>query len=330
MAASVLLACGEHTPTSTDLDPRFAPGGGGPPVKVTATDPSEGEQGQTLTVRVLGSNFEPGAVAEFRLDGVPPGKVRTNSTVYISDGELQADITVEADAELGLYDVEVTTPGGKKGVGTELFRVQAKDNNGNGSPDSQSSPLDMTFDDLSPDGVHNDVADWYVDGQDGFEMFVLTDTRSDQYGDIIFDMGLYEEAPGPRKAHLRVLTADQESLLFEGTVPARGSNGQDGASHRAFIEAGLNDPQPTRFIIYFHSDTHKYAMRYGTECGASEERPSEKATVTLIAENPRVWTIESAGPAIVCRYVIRDRPGRPQPPERIPVYAPFHLTIRER
>jgi hypothetical protein len=123
LVAAGFLACSDFSPTSTDLEPAFAPGGGGPPVRVTSTNPTEAEQGTTLTVRVLGSNFEPGAIAEFKRDGVPPGKVRTNSTTFVSPDELLADITVEVDADLGLYDVEVRTPRGKKGVGTELFRV---------------------------------------------------------------------------------------------------------------------------------------------------------------------------------------------------------------
>jgi len=129
LGASALLACGEAAQAPGPLAPQFARGGGGPPVKVTGTDPTGAEQDQTLDVRGFGSNFEPGSDAAFTLGGVATDKVRTNATTFVSSDELSANITIDADADLGLYDVEVRTPPGKKGVGTELFEVRS--NNGN-------------------------------------------------------------------------------------------------------------------------------------------------------------------------------------------------------
>lgn len=118
-----VAACSDHSPTEYRLEPEFAQGGGGPPVRVTATDPTGAEQGTTLDVRILGSSFEPGSNAAFILDGTP-GLVGTNFTTFVSQDELIANITVDAGADLGLYDVEVITPHGKKGVGTELFEIR--------------------------------------------------------------------------------------------------------------------------------------------------------------------------------------------------------------
>jgi len=122
---AALGACAERAREVAPFEPQFGPGGGGPPVKVTGTDPTGAEQEQTLDVRVFGSNFEPGSNAEYTLNGAS-GKVHTNSTTFVSSSELVTSITIDAEADLGLYDVEVMTPPGKKGVGTELFEVRVK------------------------------------------------------------------------------------------------------------------------------------------------------------------------------------------------------------
>jgi probable HAF family extracellular repeat protein len=50
-------------------------------------------------------------------------RVRTNTTAFVSSGELIASITIEGEATLDLYDIVVVTPAGKKGIGIELFEV---------------------------------------------------------------------------------------------------------------------------------------------------------------------------------------------------------------
>lgn len=153
---AIVNACSDGSLTGTSPEPQFAANGGGPPVKVTSADPPAGEQGTAISVRILGSNFEPGSVAEFELQGVP-GKVHTNSTLYVSDSELLADITIDTDAEPGLYDVAVTTPRGKKGVGTELFEVFLA----GGGPQSRLS-IDMVIADLTS-GLRSDGEGTYID-----------------------------------------------------------------------------------------------------------------------------------------------------------------------
>jgi len=104
----------------------FAPGGGSGGVTVTATDPNDAAQDTTLDVVVSGSGFDRGSTAEWAIAGVPSPKVRTNSTRYVSAKQLVANITIAPDADTVLYDVRVTTSRGKKGIGTELFRVRPK------------------------------------------------------------------------------------------------------------------------------------------------------------------------------------------------------------
>lgn len=161
IVALSILACSDPSVTQPQIEPQFAPGGGGPPVKVTAADPPAGEQGTSVSVRVLGSNFEPGSVAEFTLQGVA-GKVRSNSTTFVSDSELVADITIESDAELGFYDVEVITPRGKKGVGTELFEVLLP-----GDPGTGNIPLNVLMRDDASDAITSDGFGNYVEDVDG-------------------------------------------------------------------------------------------------------------------------------------------------------------------
>ena len=91
---------------------------------VTSASPAYAHRDTTLNVRISGSGFSTGAVAEWALGGVPnAAKIRTNSTQFVSSSELVANITISADADLALWDVTVMLTGGKKGVGTELFEV---------------------------------------------------------------------------------------------------------------------------------------------------------------------------------------------------------------
>jgi hypothetical protein len=90
---------------------------------VAATDPDGAPQDVTLDVRVLGTGFVSGSEVDFLLDGKGTKEVQTNSTSFVSDTELVANITITADAQPELYDVRVTTPKGKKGVGIELFEI---------------------------------------------------------------------------------------------------------------------------------------------------------------------------------------------------------------
>jgi alpha-tubulin suppressor-like RCC1 family protein len=52
--------------------------------------------------------------------------VATNSTRFVSSGELVANITIAVSASVGFYDIVVTTSKGKKGIGSELFAVKSR------------------------------------------------------------------------------------------------------------------------------------------------------------------------------------------------------------
>ncbi len=129
--AIIVMACSEPVPAGPEVPAVRAakggipgpPGGGNGDPTVDDTDPASASQSTTLDVRVLGSNYDAGSQVAFLLDGVATGRVTTNSTTFVSDKELVANVTIAADAEPDLYDVQVTTAKGKKGIGIELFEV---------------------------------------------------------------------------------------------------------------------------------------------------------------------------------------------------------------
>jgi hypothetical protein len=125
MALVVGPACSEQ-PTAPEI--RGISLSGGKPVQVRDTDPPAAEQGTIdLRVRVLGSGFEAPARVRLLMDGSPTGIVASEVAEFVSDKELVTTITVEEDAAVGLWDVEVELLAkGRKGIGIELFEVQTK------------------------------------------------------------------------------------------------------------------------------------------------------------------------------------------------------------
>jgi probable HAF family extracellular repeat protein len=121
---AALAGCGETDPTAPPGSSQARGGPGTPAVK--ATDPSSALRNTTLTVRVLGSGFQPDARAVWALDGdtaFAVTRIRTNTTEYVSSTELRANISIEGDAQLQLFDVVAINSNGKKGIGIELFAV---------------------------------------------------------------------------------------------------------------------------------------------------------------------------------------------------------------
>ena len=164
----VLAGCVAESPTPpADQSPSFAKGGGkGPTVK--STDPDSGLQNTTLDVRVLGSGFDNGTRAVWGLAGdttFATTRVTTNSTRFVSSGELIANITIAADAPVALFDVVVITLAGKKGIGIEKFAVQ------------ESDRYTAVFSDAADDGLRSDDGTAYVDGSPDYGPNCVTSQR---------------------------------------------------------------------------------------------------------------------------------------------------------
>ncbi len=149
-----VTACTEDHPTAPSVSGlAFAKSAGEDPT-VDETDPPGAPQDTTIDVFVLGSGFDGGSVASFTLDGVPTPKVKTNSTKFLGPKKLKANITIDLEAVIDLYDVEVMTRRGKKGIGVDLFRVFEKEKD-------TGKPIDWVwasgeFRDAPGDGVTND------------------------------------------------------------------------------------------------------------------------------------------------------------------------------
>jgi probable HAF family extracellular repeat protein len=121
-------ACTDPAPTGPSPSgaalARAAAAGKGPTVRSAVPDSATVDT--TLNVRVLGSGYDQGSRADWAFKGVPSPKVVTNSTQFVSSTELVANITIARDANIGRYDVIVTTSAGKGGIGTELFAITLK------------------------------------------------------------------------------------------------------------------------------------------------------------------------------------------------------------
>ncbi|MCH7563225.1 MAG: hypothetical protein IH968_05305, partial [Gemmatimonadetes bacterium] len=118
-------AKGRGTKVTFQPDPEilFAKGGGGGGPTVDAADPNSAPQDIRLDVQVIGSGFDNGSVVKFLKGGQSTPKIVTNSSTFIDKNNIIANITIAVDAEVTLYDIEVTTSRGKKGIGSELFSV---------------------------------------------------------------------------------------------------------------------------------------------------------------------------------------------------------------
>ena len=124
-----------------------------PPVQVDAADPPEAEQGTVnLDVRVLGNGFDNGSAVDFFVTKTKdPGGVTVNGVVFVSSQELVANIDVADDAVVSPFDIQVTTTRGRRGKGTETFKVLQK---GGGNPDN--IVIVGTLDDEDGDDIRSD------------------------------------------------------------------------------------------------------------------------------------------------------------------------------
>jgi uncharacterized membrane protein len=118
LAGFVVGGCGSDPATAPEL--ARGPAGG---VAVTGAEPSSARRDTTLDIRISGSGFDRGSRAEFAIDGVVDPRLRVNATQYSKSSLLIANVTISADAVTTAYDVIVTTAGGKKGIGSEVFLV---------------------------------------------------------------------------------------------------------------------------------------------------------------------------------------------------------------
>jgi len=84
-------------------------------LSVSAVNPTNSSRDVTLDLRVQGSGFVSGTRAVLARGGdttVAATKIKSNSTTVQSASELVLNITIQPDAALGRYDIQVVNPGG--------------------------------------------------------------------------------------------------------------------------------------------------------------------------------------------------------------------------
>ena len=171
MAMLGMTGCQDQAPTDPTVTGIAIKrgGGGGKGPKVESTDPTQAPQETRLDVQVFGSSFDDGSSVTFTIDGTPSDLVRTNSTTFVSDKELTANITIDLTAIVDLYDVEVLSSRGRKGIGADLFSVTKK-----GKPGDDGPQFTITTTDLGTlEGSSSASASSVVSGPDGNSLRVV-------------------------------------------------------------------------------------------------------------------------------------------------------------
>ena len=131
------------------------------PIKITVAgvNPNSALQGTALDAVISGSGFGPGSTVKFLVSGTNnDAQVEITGAVTYDEvtGDLTAPILVLGSAIIDYYDVEVRVLSGRRGKGTDLFRLQQNDG-------SESRSEKGTTE--CNDGLDND-GDGKIDGED--------------------------------------------------------------------------------------------------------------------------------------------------------------------
>lgn len=294
-------ACTESEPTSPAAPSILAAKGGGgsdgPAPKVREAVPNEAPQEITLDVRVIGSGFDDGSVARFLLAG-QPSDVAVNSTSFVSGGELVANVTIALEAEVALYDIEVTTRRGKKGIGSEKFSVKLK-----GAP--SDVPVGATFRDATGDGVLSD-------GGGSYDAVILVignlflDARKDIPRQLCFEFASQAGAPVDHCDDAYLSTADPD---FEGGLTAMGP-----------VSTMTTRAQATWVRPDANGKGYNWFLNFGQDCDSNDVVANRLYVTHPDADT---WTLEGTS-AFLCRMPTKGRPRV----ELVGTFAtPFALTV---
>ena len=122
LAAGVSALTNCAAPTEAPVRPNFARAAAGP--AVTAADPSFGHQGDAnKVVTITGSGFVAGSQPAWEQNGQAYQGIQVVSTQFVSSTQLVATLNIAAGATIDVYDISVTNPDRKKGIGYSLFQV---------------------------------------------------------------------------------------------------------------------------------------------------------------------------------------------------------------
>lgn len=110
--------------------------------QVNAANPSSAEQGTVgLEVEISGSGFDNSAAVDFFVTGTTnPGGITVKKIKVRGSKKIIATIDVTEGATVDNFDIEVRLSRGRKGKGTELFKVEEKEVPTPGEPPPEPPP----------------------------------------------------------------------------------------------------------------------------------------------------------------------------------------------
>ena len=332
MVTGFMLACSPDSPTATDRrdypDHAVFAGAPGTPT-VTRTSPDSAKQGQTLDVHVIGTGFTANAAATWQLRGVAnPAKVKTNATTVLSATELVANITIADTADIAAWDVQVALVGGKKGIGSELFKVTTSvppsgarwvfsdsgttiDPSGtvtlhpagiygdglgvNGSPLGSPAPVDPLVGTVSGD---------YQDVLCGLALRVYWWNRPDATGDGTLDPSLRTASTCPNRVyHVAIGSTDWPvwGFMFLWEIMQIPLNG----SRRQAMNIRVEQPNCTRLRLGTPASESDYTTATG---GVRVTRVAGTPPTTHVLSSvlpgyvPGEWVVETVDGTALCQY----------------------------
>lgn len=280
-------------------------GGGDKDPTVDSVFPDSALQDTTLDVEVSGSNFDGGSQVSFEQGGVAAEKVRVNSTTFVNPKKVLANVTVQADADTGLYDVAVTTSTGRKGVGVEMFEVIER--------------LEATIEDSDTAGILSDGGGVYLDVT--LTEYLNLDATASSPRQLCFNFHdqLSAEAVGfSDELHSDVHCDD--GYVTTGVSTFQEDNVTPGVP---LDEMAVGSVQRARFGGVYVRDGYNWGFKYGRDCDLVDI-PDERAVITRVSETE--WTIE-AMTMTLCKSAVQGRPTR-NPLVASELHMPVKITVR--
>jgi hypothetical protein len=322
VASPILLAsCQEQGPSAPEplgiSAAKNGNGGGGGGPTVAGANPSEVPRGLTVDLEVTGTLFDDGSTVDLLIDGASTGKVRTNSTTFDTPERLIANVTVDADAELVLYDVRVTTSRKKKGIGADLVDViegpcDENPNQGNCPPVlNDPVPFEITFADndvttredlLGSDGEApgfcSSGASCYEDGQEDVAAHFSGN------GNLMFDV-----RSTARTVFIDAAAPEGDTGPFTGLAVTRIYTNNPDVDLRTLTPDEQNSPTTARLIVEWQDSksNDKGDLRFGVDCTGDsfgEPDPDHEARGTRVSVSRAgdIWTITPLSDAFLCRF----------------------------
>ncbi len=271
-----LLSCQPDQPTEPVVTGISLAKGGIAGPEVDEAVPPITEQNTTLDVRVLGSGYDDGSAATFKINGGTVPQVRTNSTTFVTAEELIANITVDPDAPIDLYDVEVVTTGGKKGIGADLFKIV-----------KEGSLFTAEFRDDGADGMvsDSDDAEWYYAELD---VYFTLDARADNDRKLCFNFqGQLEPGQVGFSDQPNADVLCDDGWLTTGVDNFLSDNVTEGVP---LSEMPVDSVQRSRLGGFYVREGYNWTFNWGKNC---DHNPIPDDRVFITRESPTVWTIEA-------------------------------------